>query len=276
MDCQVDAAPRSDLKEQVVRMGSKKIKYMISTIPSASATASAPIATLLCFHGSGDTLTSWNSFRDLFLSSPICGYSKLLLYKRLSCEDIETSIASLCYLLNTLDLSPPFILIAHSYGGRVARDFLQQHCSDVGGLILVETGQETPSKYEKEQYQRQILGTRPLVVIRGNSLIAKQGKSADMETNALLESESRKLLEQWDKTDQMLKREQLRLSSNTKWIEARDCGHHVIRDRPDVVVEGLQWVLDQLRLENGDGQGFLRTPKKVLGLTCYRLSCKRL
>lgn len=39
---------------------------------------------------------------------------------------------------------------------------------------------------------------------------------------------------------------QLHLSSHARYLQGDDCGHNVVRDRPDVVVEKLKWVLANL------------------------------
>ncbi|KAL3462231.1 Alpha/Beta hydrolase protein [Aspergillus heterothallicus] len=50
--------------------------------------------------------------------------------------------AELHTLLTALSLAPPYILLAHSYGGIVAREFLHAHDAAVAGLLLVDCATE--------------------------------------------------------------------------------------------------------------------------------------
>ncbi|KAI1170681.1 Alpha/Beta hydrolase protein [Nemania sp. FL0916] len=54
----------------------------------------------------------------------------------------------------------------------------------------------------------------------------------------------RDMLERVDAEDERLKRRQLGLSKTSRYVHISDCGHHVIRDRPDAVVDAVRWVLE--------------------------------
>lgn len=155
--------------------------------------------------------------------------------------------------LREAKLTPPFVLVATSYGGNVSRQFLQR-CSknDVVGMVLAETGQETAldPDLEARQYRLQVLGDKPLSVIRCNSLIRKWEQYEAALAVAEDEPAKRALLEQkqvldaWDAEDERLKKKQLALSSNSRYVRVPDCGHDVVRDRPEVVVEEVRWVME--------------------------------
>lgn len=143
------------------------------------------------------------------------------------------------------------MLVAHSYGCAFARHFLQIRTQDVAAMVMVETGQEISldSEVDRQQYQRQILGSRPSSIIRGNSLLEKfraleADKSLD-NPSAGLEAQ-RKLLEEWDAEDERFKKSQLGLSSNHRYVYIPDCGHSVIRERPHVVGVEVRWVMGNL------------------------------
>ena len=145
-------------------------------------------------------------------------------------------------LLKAVDLPGPYVLVAHSYGGCVAREFLHLRDRDIAGMVLSETGTETRCRYAEEQYRRQVLGDRPLSVIRGESAFnARPGQDAGVL------DEQRKardgMLEAMGKADEKLKREQLKLSRNSRFRNVPDCGHNVHTIRPDVVAEEVKWVL---------------------------------
>ena len=203
---------------------------------AADSSSDAPSPLVLCFHGSGDSCDSWKPFADLL--SP--DY-RVLLYDRgpgnLKPQQAANQMGA--YLKDEA-LMGPYVLVAHSYGGCIAREFLQQQNQAVVGMVLAETGQETllDSRLEKKQYRRQILGRRPLCVIRANNLIGKWEEyerslaSASNEQQRLGLSKERQLLEAWDKEDERLKMQQLKLSSVSQYVHVPDCGHHIIRDKP--------------------------------------------
>ncbi|KFA50110.1 hypothetical protein S40293_06363 [Stachybotrys chartarum IBT 40293] len=155
------------------------------------------------------------------------------------------------------ELQPPYVLIAHSYGGTMGREFLQQRPDAVAGMILVETGQETAldPKVEEDQYRRQILGSKPLSVIRGNIMIEKiaqlnarlQACENETQRSELKKSPEYVLIQGSNKEDERLKKKQLALSRNSRYIHIPDCGHGVIRDRPDVVAAEVHWVMEEAR-----------------------------
>lgn len=45
-------------------------------------------------------------------------------------------------LLKNLDVPKPYILVGHSYGGKIARLFASMYSEDLGGLILEDTQHE--------------------------------------------------------------------------------------------------------------------------------------
>ncbi|KAI3322681.1 Alpha/Beta hydrolase protein [Xylariaceae sp. AK1471] len=173
-------------------------------------------------------------------------------------------------------LKGPYILIAHSYGGAFARAFVQHEFSlrrlrrktsfsdRVLGLVLVETGQEggLDPALDKRQIRRAIMGNRPVCVIRGNIHLQKwreleekesaisspEAETTDIAAQRHTLAVQRQMLLRVDAEDERLKRRQLGLSKNNRFVHIPDCGHHVIRDRPDEVVAAVQWVL-----ENGMG-----------------------
>ncbi|KAK7464720.1 hypothetical protein VKT23_005926 [Stygiomarasmius scandens] len=207
---------------------------------------------IICFHGSNDSCAaSWST-----LTSTLSLSYSVLCYERGSSNPTPSeSIDSLSAYLRSSDLRPPYILIAHSHGGAFARCFLHSCPRDVAGMVLVETGQEAAwdETLEQAQYARCVLGSRPLSVIRGNSFLRKW---ADLEAaEAELEEGSagnpglkmqREMLRQLDAEDERLKKAQLTLSRNHRYVHLPDCGHHIVRDRPDVVAQEVRWVMENL------------------------------
>ncbi|KAF2094995.1 alpha/beta-hydrolase [Rhizodiscina lignyota] len=236
--------------------------------------------TIIAFHGSGGGSESW---ADLVRRTS--AFARTLAYDRAGqgrstkAEAGSTPLSAsdeLSAVLKELSVKPPFILVAHSYGGCIAREFLQKRGRDVAGMVLAETGQETLSEFEEEQYRKQALGKRPLSVIRANSLLTKEREfeQALSEGKVQKPEPMRTMLKQWDVEDERLKKEQLRLSSNTRYVHVPDCGHNIVRERPDVVADEVRWVLEQWEqlaamdnIEKSKTTRILAWLKKVVKLT---------
>ncbi|KAK3699276.1 hypothetical protein LTR37_016519 [Vermiconidia calcicola] len=226
--------------------------------PPQSPIPHAPL--IICLHGSNDScMRSWLGLVEVLYKS---GH-RLLLYDRPAPDphvgtgaDMKPhrAVSELRSYLYSMELRGPFVFIAHSYGGCIARLFLQQKPKEVAGMVLVETGQETAlaPAVEEEQYRRQILGDAPLSVVRGNILIGKQHEwkraFAQAQTpaqKAQLEPQ-RLMLERWDAEDEKMKKAQLVLSRRSRYVQVSNVGHHVIRDRSEAVVEEVNWVMQQV------------------------------
>lgn len=102
----------------------------------------------------------------------------------------------------------------------------------------------------KRQFERCVMGDRPVSVIRCNSARdywrlyeagVEMGKGTEEQKKGF-----RELLERWDRIDEELQREQLRLSRRTRYVHVGDCGHNVQLVRPDVIAEEIAWVLGNI------------------------------
>ena len=226
--------------------------------PPQSPIPNSPLT--ICVHGSNDScMRSWLGLIEVLYKS---GH-RVLLYDRPSPNphhgngaDLKPhrAVSELCSYLYSMELRGPFVFVAHSYGGCIARLFLQQKPREVAGMILVETGQETAlaPAVEEEQYRRQILGNAPLSVVRGNTLRRKQDewvKAAAMAKTEAQRSQlepQRLMLERWEHEDEKMKKKQLSLSRRSRFAQVPNVGHHVIRDRPEAVVEEVKWVMQEI------------------------------
>ena len=209
---------------------------------------------IIFFHGSGDSCASWELLADLLNAYQI------LIWDRLDPNiNLGNAISELLEYLDGSDLPSEYVLIAHSYGGTFARLFLEEKHHQVAGMVLVETGQETgiDPEIEQRQYQDQILENKPLVVIRGNTLKWKQmqyeralAAEQNMVTPTLLIQ--KQMLDATDKEDERLKKVQLQLSRNNRYVHLPDCGHGVIQERPDAVREAVGWVMEHLYVQEDE------------------------
>ena len=236
----------------LVSIGTHKL---YAEIRGPTRSPSAPL--VIIFPGSGAACESWNP-----VATQISSFARVFLYDRAGIgrsergpdrDTGEVNARELSKLLKHIGVKGPYVLVAHSYGGCVAREFLQDHSREVVGMVLSETGTETQCRYAEKQYQQQILGDAPLSVVRGEAVLAgrsvkpsKRMEGAQDEESDVDDQGHHNMLQEMGRVDEMLKREQLKLSRNSKFRNVPDCGHSIHRDRPDVVVEELRWVLENI------------------------------
>lgn len=227
--------------------------------PESDAARHRPL--IICFHGSGESCSpSWDALARILTSEP--HFLRVLLYERGPRNPKPPqATADLRKYLRREKLKGPYVLVAHSYGGSFARLFLDKEDTQVAGMVLVETGQESAldAKIEERQYERRILGMRPLSVVRGNSFlhISEQVRQAEANTEkeGAREIELKKMLRTWEAADEEMKKKQLELAAQNgvkRYVHIPDCGHHVVRDRPDVVAAEVAWVLENLQKDTDD------------------------
>lgn len=252
----------------LVSIGSHRLYATISGPPRTPLNPSL----VIFFPGSS---ASYTSFLPV---STLVHTSRILLYDRsgLGLSDPlpnTTSISGaqaaqeLDALLKVLYLPGPYVLVAHSYGGCVAREFLRLYTQNIVGMVLSETGTETKCTDHEEQYRRQILGHWPLSVIRGEAIfggsktgqersdgasgnptvteegpMTKQIDNGDKNNNSH-EKARRAMLASMKAMDETLKREQLQLSTRSRFLNVPGCGHNVNQVRPDLVAAEVCWVV---------------------------------
>lgn len=96
--------------------------------------------------GLANSTTSWASVRG-----GIATFARVLQYERSGygksdvspAKPTATTIAKeLSLLLESAGLKPPYVVVAHSWGGILSREFLALHLEDVVGMVFIEANQE--------------------------------------------------------------------------------------------------------------------------------------
>jgi pimeloyl-ACP methyl ester carboxylesterase len=225
----------------------------------------------------------------------------------------RSAVNSATELLDTLqaaDISPPYILVGHSYGGIIIREFLAAAGADaIAGMVFVDANQEnthpqlcipfptiqalcggreffdvigllhesalTQEEFgrigidgglpttartsekegdlllessaalgEKRQLDACPLGMRPVTVIRGDArrdlerlLMAAQ--ESDSGSQEHLEEMNEFLTDRLDIFDRDLQVQQLRLSGNSRFVQATSSGHAVMITEPDLIASEI-------------------------------------
>ena len=153
-------------------------------------------------------------------------------------------------LLEGAAIDPPYVLVAHSYGGFVARLFAATYAQETAGLVLIDSSHED----EIEPYRRYYGNSPEGDWVDGGDLIdidatrralretardygamplaiVKAGRYEDVLTTAL-----------WDRTQADL----ATLSSNSVLVQAQG-GHFVMNDDPKLLLAAIRAVVSSAR-----------------------------
>ncbi|RAO70816.1 uncharacterized protein BHQ10_006828 [Talaromyces amestolkiae] len=269
----------------------------------------------------------------IVLNRTITQFARTLLYDRsgygLSSEidpntEAITAVdiaAELNDLLHAADLTGPFVLICHSYGGIIAREFVHLRRDDVHGMVFVDANQELntiegpwPAPYidavteglnvwdvvgisqahrflphdwemllsQNKEYaekhtrtataeargyitsgavlaaKRQfdlkdppLLGICPVSVIKGCTyrdfeLMLEAGTKAG-NGNEEERKQFADMIETYDALDEKWQKGLLGLSRRSRWVKAEKSGHNVQLTEPDVIVQEVKWVLENVQ-----------------------------
>ena len=139
-------------KSGLVSIGTHKLYLSTSGL---NRKPGEPLAVLM--QGLGAPLVEWNIVRR-----NVTPFTRWLQYDRSGLGQSEsapddpevhtaTSVAvELDLLLKNAGIEPPFVIVAHSWGGITSREFLHLRPKDVVGIIFVDANQENHFYYRKE------------------------------------------------------------------------------------------------------------------------------
>ncbi|KAI1416415.1 alpha/beta hydrolase [Hypoxylon sp. FL1857] len=278
---------------------------------------------VIIIQGLAQSTTGWAAVRRGLTS-----FARVLQYERsgYGASDVSTekptasTIAKeLSLLLRNANLHPPYVIVAHSWGGILSREFLALHPEDITGMVFIEANQERTldvldwrklalspllagvnsseatgiSRNHKltdeewriyqdtqstEQHKKQgaleiieypnsfpilksksqlhrtppFLGDRPVCVIKGNNksdfeklLKAGLAQGNGESANKAALFAFGEMLNTWDEKDRPLQSEIQSLSSKSRYIETEKGGHNVHLTEPELIVEGVGWILSQ-------------------------------
>ena len=184
----------------------------------------------------------------------------------------DRSVSDLVELLAARDIEPPYVLVAWSFGGPIARLFAARHPDDVAGMVLVDTD---PADYrslgspfvpddvrersywaseneEKLDLDGTLALTRaestpgsfdphPLVILTPsvpNSGNIGEGGSQGLPGPRIAELDELYLRLQEEMRD---------LSSNSRFVLVDDTGHCIMCDQPQLVIDAVRDVIDAAR-----------------------------
>lgn len=213
--------------------------------------------TIVMDAGYGDTSRVWDSvITDISMLSDVFIYDRAGLGKSESSSNSRTSremVRELHELLNQANITPPYILVGHSFGGVNTRLYATKHQSEICGLVLVDS---TP-----EDYREIFLPTMPQEFQQAyiKQFVYEGNYDEFMESLKQLK-ESRRMLDiplivlsagkkaHYSKESQRLwnemQKEILEISTNGEFVIAENSTHYIQNDEPEVVISAIKRLID--------------------------------
>jgi pimeloyl-ACP methyl ester carboxylesterase len=214
--------------------------------------------------GLGDTSETWSQIQPI-----IAEYTQVFSYDRAglgqsdpvskprTCQDM---VDDLKLLLTDAYISPPYILVGHSFGGMLVRLFASQNPEDVAGMVLVDsTHEDRAAGFEKVLSEELIARNRAYLADPSrNSETLDRIKSDEQVRNARQQFDfplvvlTRGLPDEpsdvWPSADlqrveRELQLEFLKLSPYSTHVTAEKSGHWIQNDQPELIIEAIRKVM---------------------------------
>ncbi|KAF2093831.1 alpha/beta-hydrolase [Rhizodiscina lignyota] len=132
----------TETKSELVSIGTHRLFLSTSGPPRKPGTA-----VVIFFTGGGVPVLAHTHLQDLISKSSRCyfydragyDYSERGPIEHPTSEDAAYEAWN---LLHAVKVAPPYVLVSHSYGGIIARTFLEQHSEAIAGMVLADTAAE--------------------------------------------------------------------------------------------------------------------------------------
>ena len=162
-------------------------------------------------------------------------------------------------LLKTAGIDGPYVLVGHSLGGHLMRTFANRYLNEVVGMVLVDTGHGDPSaRFQSVLTQEEWQLVRDAILHKDQGFTLPEGLDLlgpDLGDIPLVVLTAGRrgvsplppdIAQRLNQVQQDTQEELLNLSSNNTHITVADSGHSIQIDRPDVVVDAIQQVVEEI------------------------------
>lgn len=216
--------------------------------------------------GLGDTSETWSQVQPI-----VAEFTQVFSYDRAGLgqsdpapkpRTCQNMVDDLKLLLTGAYISPPFILVGHSFGGMLVRLFASQHPEDVAGMVLVDsTHEDRTAGFEKVLSEELIARNRASLAdpSRNSETLDRiksdeQVRNARMQFNLPLVVLTRGLPDEpsdvWPSADlqrveRELQLEYLNLSPYSSHVIAKQSGHWIQNDQPELIIEAIRKVMSK-------------------------------
>jgi pimeloyl-ACP methyl ester carboxylesterase len=213
--------------------------------------------------GLADDLSTWDAVQGpVSARTRVCAYNRANIGVSDAAPKPRTTtdmVDDLEHLLAAADERPPYVLVGFSFGGLVVQQFAATHPDDVAGLVLVESNHpDEQRQFESRLTRRQIREDRAEVagnpegadVFSSFDEVRSAGPLPDVPLVVVTAGVPEEWPPGWNPRvfNRLRSRQQADLATlvpGGRQMFARQSGHRVPDEQPEVVVRALDDVLDR-------------------------------
>lgn len=205
------------------------------------------------------------------VQSQISKSTKTFSYDRsgLGLSEILDTVRTLDHVANELDalllhenIKPPYILVGHSLGGLIAREFYELFPDKVAGFVFVDVanyGVLHDSLYQKGLISDDYFGPDSLATegesfemsyTKQNVFWFKEDFTTKLPVHLLIASGEKAGSGEFLSTKINTFKQFNRGAPQVKMIYAEHSGHHIQRDQPELVVKSILELIEEVRKNN--------------------------
>ncbi|HBZ81637.1 MAG TPA: alpha/beta hydrolase [Brevibacillus sp.] len=194
-----------------------------------------------------------------------------------TCADL---VEELCELIAQTPVKPPYILVGHSFGGLVARLFASRFPKLVAGMVLVDAAAEYKElAYEKvlpaaliaenrAYLENPLLNREQIDKPQSYRQVSAHTGVSRMPLAILMRGRPDYAQNDWPheeilQIEQQLQADFQRLSTASRIKVAKDSGHDIHHDDPDLVAEEITIIVNEVRKMSEIKQQFVRDMERI-------------
>jgi pimeloyl-ACP methyl ester carboxylesterase len=159
-------------------------------------------------------------------------------------------------------IPPPYVLVAHSYGGGIAREYYKQFPKKVAGFVFVDCANDDvffdslwlKNLARKEDFAPDSLATKgegyELSYLMQNLSLSKGEFKTDLPVQLLVAAGPRAGSAELISTKVNTYKEFNRGAPQMKIIYTKHSGHHIQREQPELVLQSVSAVIEEVRAKN--------------------------
>jgi pimeloyl-ACP methyl ester carboxylesterase len=165
-------------------------------------------------------------------------------------------------LLDHENIKGPYILVAHSYGGGIAREYYKQFPEKVAGFVFVDCANDDvffdslwrKNLARKEDFGPDSLATKgegyELSYLMQNLSLSKGEFKTDLPVQLLVAAGPRAGSAELISTKVNTYKEFNRGAPQMKIVYTKHSGHHIQREQPELVLQSVSAVIEEVRAKN--------------------------